>query len=70
MHLPGSAFWRDSTKQWSQYEFILYVKQRYQVSRMLPRELPAEELDYHLDEETKHTEGGNVIDYSSNGGTK
>ena len=38
-------------KQWSQYEFILYVKQRYQVFRMLPRELPAEELDYHLDED-------------------
>lgn len=36
-------------KQWSQYEFIQYVKQRYQVFRMLPRSLPAEDMDYHLD---------------------
>ena len=39
----------DALKQWSQYEFILYVKQRYQVFRMLPRDLPAEEYEYHLD---------------------
>lgn len=38
-------------KQWSQYEFILFVKQRYQVFRMLPRTLPTEELDYHLDDD-------------------
>ncbi|MEE2919566.1 MAG: hypothetical protein VYA72_05150 [Bacteroidota bacterium] len=44
---PGET----ALKQWSQYEFILYVKQRYQVFRILPRELPAEELDYHLDED-------------------
>ena len=42
MHLPGSVILEDSIEQWSQYEFILYVKQRYQVFRMLPRELPAE----------------------------
>lgn len=41
----------DALKHWSQYEFILYVKQRYQVFRMLPRNLPAEEFDYHLDED-------------------
>lgn len=39
----------DMLKRWSQYEFILYVKQRYQVFRMMPRDLPADELDYHLD---------------------
>ena len=38
-------------KQWSQYEFILYVKQRYQVFRMLPRDLPVEEYEYHLDDD-------------------
>lgn len=42
---PGDAL----LKTWSQYEFILYVKQRYQVFRMMPRSLPADELDYHLD---------------------
>ena len=41
----------DALKQWSQYEFILYVKQRYQVFRMLPRDLPAEEYEYHLDDD-------------------
>lgn len=41
----------DLLKRWTQYEFILYVKQRYQVFRMMPRELPAEELEYHLDKE-------------------
>ena len=41
----------DLLKQWSQYEFILYVKQRYQVFRMMPRELPAEEMEYHLDDD-------------------
>ena len=41
----------DLLKRWSQYEFILYVKQRYQVFRMMPRELPAGEMEYHLDED-------------------
>ena len=41
----------DLLQQWSQYEFILYVKQRYQVFRMMPRELPAEEMEYHLDDD-------------------
>jgi len=38
-------------KRWSQYEFIQYVKQRYQVFRMMPRTMPAEDMDYHLDED-------------------
>jgi hypothetical protein len=41
----------DLLQRWSQYEFILYVKQRYQVFRMMPRALPAGEMDYHLDED-------------------
>jgi len=41
----------DLLKRWSQYEFILYVKQRYQVFRMMPRALPPGELEYHLDED-------------------
>ena len=41
----------DALKRWSQYEFILYVKQRYQVFRMLPRTLPSGDFDYHLDED-------------------
>lgn len=40
---PGDAL----LQQWSQYEFILYVKQRYQLFRMLPRDLPGEEMEYH-----------------------
>ena len=44
---PGDAL----LKQWTQYEFILYVKQRYQVFRMMPRTLPADEMDYHLDDD-------------------
>jgi hypothetical protein len=42
---PGDAL----LQQWSQYEFILYVKQRYQLFRMLPRDLPGEEMEYHKD---------------------
>ena len=41
----------EALKRWSQYEFILYVKQRYQVFRMLPRTMPAEDFDYHLDDD-------------------
>ena len=41
----------DALQRWSQYEFILYVKQRYQVFRMLPRDLPPSDMDYHLDED-------------------
>jgi hypothetical protein len=44
---PGDAM----LKQWSQYEFIQYVKQRYQVFRMMPRDLPAGDMEYHLDED-------------------
>ena len=44
---PGDAM----LKQWSQYEFIQYVKQRYQVLRMMPRDLPAGDMEYHLDED-------------------
>jgi len=41
----------EQLKRWSQYEFIQYVKQRYQVFRMMPRTMPAEDMDYHLDED-------------------
>lgn len=41
----------DRLKSWSQYEFIQFVKQRYHMFRLLPRDLPAEEMDYHLDED-------------------
>lgn len=44
---PGDAL----LKSWTQYEFIQYVKQRYQLFRMLPRDLPAEEMEYHLDDD-------------------
>ncbi len=41
----------DALKRWSQYEFIVYVKQRYQVFRLMPRALPAEEMEYHMDDD-------------------
>ena len=44
---PGDAL----LKSWTQYEFIQYVKQRFQLFRMLPRDLPAEEMEYHLDDD-------------------
>lgn len=44
---PGDAL----LKSWTQYEFIQYVKQRYQLFRMLPRDLPAEEMEYHLNDD-------------------
>ena len=44
---PGDAM----LQQWSQYEFIQYVKQRFQVFRMLPRSLSGSDMDYHLDGE-------------------
>lgn len=44
---PGDAL----LKSWTQYEFIQYVKQRYQLFRMLPRDLPAEDMEYHLDDD-------------------
>ena len=44
---PGDAL----LKSWTQYEFIQYVKQRYQMFRMLPRDLPAEDMEYHLDDD-------------------
>ena len=37
--LHVSAIRAKTRWRWSQYEFILYVKQRYQVFRMLPRTL-------------------------------
>ena len=37
---PGSATGDEQLKRWSQYEFIQYVKQRYQVFRMMPRTMP------------------------------
>ena len=41
----------EQLKRWAQYEVIQYVKQRYQVFRMMPRTRPAEDMDYHLDED-------------------
>ena len=39
----------EALQRWSQYDFILYIKQRYQVFRLMPRAMPAEEMEYHLD---------------------
>lgn len=48
----------DALKRWSQYDFILYIKQRYQVFRMMPRTMPAGDMEYHLDPQETDTPPG------------